>query len=85
MFNKRCARCGSSFTRLGCAPGQGGWIGRILGGLICFLLFGGTSKYCPSCREAMKEEGEEVDKGLLFRLIWLIVALGIIYLIVKAA
>ena len=85
MFTKKCAKCGSTFTRLGCAPGQCGWLGRILGGLTCFLLFGGTSKYCPSCREAMKDAGEKVDKGPLFRLIWFIVAVGIVYLIASAA
>ena len=82
FFTKNCANCGSEFTRVGCAHGECGE--RMLGGLICFLLFGGTSKYCPSCRETLKAQGEKVDKGPLFRLIWLIVVVGILFLLANA-
>jgi len=89
MFQKRCARCHQKFMRLGCAPGQAGYLGRILGGLAMFLFFGGTSKYCPSCREALiqeKENGQQsdprhkLDKTFLFRLVWFLVAAGIVWL-----
>ena len=93
MFNKRCAKCGQKFTRLGCGKGMFGWIGQILGGLFCFILFGGTSKYCPSCRERIKaanasEENEckeKLDKGFLFRLIWFVVVIAVIAIIGSAA
>ena len=94
IFTKRCAQCGAQFTRLGCARGQFEFIGRVLGGLTCFILFGGTSKYCPNCREAMKaqkyqaEDGApqiKLDKGPLFRVVWFVVAIGIIYLLLSAA
>ena len=85
MFNKKCAQCGSKFTRLGCAPGGCGWIGQILGGLFCFILFGGTSKYCPSCRGSIKESGGKVDKGFLFRVIWFVAAIAILVIIAKVA
>ena len=76
-FEKRCAQCKSKFPRLGIKYG-------LLGVLFCFLAFGGTSKYCPSCREALKAQGEKVDKGFLFRLIWLGVVIGILYVIANA-
>ena len=85
FFTKNCANCGKEFTKMGCAPGQCGLIGRMLGGLTCFLLFGGTSKYCPSCRETLKEQGEKVDKSFQFRLIWFLVVVGILCLLSFAA
>lgn len=78
MSSKKCEKCGSKFTRMGSSCG-------LLGNLICFILFGGTSKYCPSCRASLKEQGEKVDKGPLFRLIWLIVVVGIIIAYLKLA
>ncbi len=86
VLGKKCARCKSRFPRLGASCG-------LIGELLCFLLFGGTSKYCPSCREALKEQNREaeddasrvkLDKGPLFRLIWLIVVIGILFLIANA-
>ena len=76
-FEKKCAQCKSNFPRLG---GSGG----LLGILFCTLAFGGTSKYCPSCRAALKEQGGKADKGFLFRLIWLIVVIGILCVIANA-
>jgi hypothetical protein len=78
--------------RLGCAPGECGLIGRMLGGLACFLLFGGTSKYCSDCRKLLKQQQEEtegkvpanLDKGPLFRIIWFVVAAGILLLLASA-
>ena len=77
LLGKKCAKCKSRFPRIGASCG-------LIGELFCFLLFGGTSKYCPSCREAMKEAGEKVDKGPLSRLIWLIVVVGILFLLANA-
>lgn len=77
-FGKKCANCGTKFARLGGSAG-------LLGILVCFLLFGGTSKYCSSCREALKAKGEKVDKSPLFRLIWLAVAILILYAILTNA
>ena len=80
IFTKKCAKCGSKFNRIGCAPGNFGYLGRIIGGLTFFILFGGTSKYCPSCREALKQQNEmaedksqkvPLDKDFSFRLAWL--------------
>ena len=78
VLGKKCAQCGSRFPRIGAGCG-------IIGEIFCFLLFGGTSKYCPNCRAALKEQGQKVDKGPLFRLIWLIVVVGILFLIASAA
>ena len=86
VLGKKCARCKSRFPRIGASCG-------LIGELFCFLLFGGTSKYCPSCREALKEQNREtedgaqkvkLDKGPLFRLIWLIVVIGILIVIANA-
>ena len=77
ILGKKCAECKSRFPRIGASSG-------FIGEFICFLLFGGTSKYCPSCRAALKENGQKVDKGCLFRLIWVGVVVGILYLIAKA-
>ena len=78
ILGKKCEQCKSRFPRVGASFG-------FIGEFICFLLFGGTSKYCPSCRASMKENGQKVDKGFLFRLIWLGVVVGILYVIVNAA
>ena len=78
VLGKKCAKCKSRFSRIGASCG-------LIGELFCFLLFGGTSKYCPSCREAMKEAGEKVDKGPLFRLIWFLVVVGIILCLLSFA
>ena len=78
LLGKKCAQCKSRFPRIGASCG-------LIGELFCFLLFGGTSKYCPRCREALKDAGQKVDKGFLFRLIWLGVVVGIVYLIASAA
>ena len=77
VLGKKCAQCKSRFPRMGASGG-------LIGEFFCFLVFGGTSKYCPSCREAMKSNGGKVDKGFLFRLIWLIVVIGIIFVIASA-
>ena len=76
-FEKKCAQCKSKFPRLGGSAG-------LLGILFCFLLFGGTSKYCQDCRKALKEQGGKVDKGFLFRLIWFVVVVGILLVIANA-
>ena len=77
-FGKNCASCGTKFARLG-------GLGGLLGILLCFLLFGGTSKYCPSCRKNLKKAGQKVDKGPLFRLIWFAVAILICYIVSAAS
>ena len=77
VLGKKCAQCKSRFPRMGASCG-------LIGELFCFLVFGGTSKYCPSCREAMKGQGQKIDKGPLFRLIWLIVVVVILFVIAKA-
>lgn len=76
IFGKKCAKCGSRFSRLGVA---GNWVGV----LFCLIFFGGTSKYCSSCRSQMAAKGEKTDKGFLFRLIWFCVVCAIIYFSMK--
>ena len=85
MFSKRCAQCRGSFPRLGSKKGGCGLLGRVLGMLTVFLLFGGTSKYCPECRKSIKEEGGKLDKGFLFRVIWFLLAALILFAIAMAA
>ena len=78
IMGKKCKECGSRFPRFGVT-------GAVPGILLCFLLFGGTSKYCPQCREAREERGEKNDKGFLFRLAWFAVVVLILAIICFAA
>ena len=64
----------------------------LLGVLFCFLLFGGTSKYCSTCRAIIKQHEDmgddyphQLDKRPRFRLIWVLVAVGILGLLAVAA
>ena len=85
MFQKKCKKCGTQFMRLGGAPGNCGLLGRLLGMLVMFFFFGGTSKYCQTCRAAVKQETGKEDKDLRFRAIWFVVAVIVLFIIIKIA